>query len=86
LYRAAIGYYERYWLESEFEAGRYAAAIGTAICFLLLHEFESARRFAMRAYRGNPKLAEACCLLGDASLGLGRPDLAREWFRRATTK
>ena len=85
-YHAAIPYYERYWRESDFNAGRYTAAIGAAICFLLLHDFASSRRFAMRAYRCDPRLAEACCLLGDASLGLGRPDLARAWFERAMTR
>lgn len=85
-YRAAVGYYERYWRDSDFEAGRYASALGAASCYLLLHDFRAARRFAMRAYRCDRKLAEACCVLGDASLGLGRPDLARDWFKRALTK
>ena len=85
-YKAAIPYYERYWHESDFEAGRYAAAIGAAICSLLLHDFEASRRFAMRAYRCDCQLAEACCVLGDANLGVGRSDLARIWFERAMTK
>jgi glycosyltransferase involved in cell wall biosynthesis len=86
LHDAAIPYYERYWRESDFNAGRYAAAIGAATCSLLRRDFESSRRFGMRAYRCNPQLAEACCVLGDVSLGLGRPDLARRWFERAMTK
>jgi hypothetical protein len=86
LYKAAIPYYERYWRESAFKAGRYAASIGAAICSLLLHDFQASRRFAMRAYRCDRQLAEACCVLGDANLGLGRLDLARVWFERAMTR
>ena len=85
-YRAAIPYYARYLTESEFRAGRYVAAVGGAICHLLLHEFEAARHFGQRAYRINPKLAEACCVLGDISLGLGRLDLATRWFIKATQR
>jgi tetratricopeptide (TPR) repeat protein len=86
LHKAAIPYYERYWRESDFKAGRYAAALGAAICSLFLHDFQASRRFAMRAYRCDRQLAEACCVLGDASLGLGRLDLACVWFERAMTK
>jgi glycosyltransferase involved in cell wall biosynthesis len=86
LHKKAIHYYERYWRESDFKAGRYAAATGAAISSLLLHDFQAARRFAMRAYRSDPELAEACCVLGDARLGLGRLELARRWFERAMTK
>lgn len=85
-YIAAIPYYERYWRESDYAAGRYTAAIGSAICRLLLHDFERARASAMRAHRLDPRLAEACCVLGDASLGLGRLDLSHGWFQRAMTK
>jgi tetratricopeptide (TPR) repeat protein len=85
-YSDAAFYYDRYWRESDFVAGRYTAAIGAAMCNLLLHNFEASRRFARRAYRCDPRLAEACCLLGDAYLGLGRLDLAAQWFERATTK
>lgn len=85
-YDGAIAYYERYWRDSDFAAGRYTAAMGGAICQLLLHDFESARASAMRAYRLDPRLAEACCVLGDATLALGRVDLSRQWFQRALSK
>ncbi len=85
-FRDALPYYDRYWRKSDFRAGRYVAAIGAAICYLMLHDFKASRCFAMRAYRLDPQLAEACCLLGDISLGIGRPDLAKSWFERAITK
>jgi tetratricopeptide (TPR) repeat protein len=85
-YGEAIAYYDKYWHESDFAAGRYHAALGAAVCSLLLHDFAASQRFAMRAYRTSPNLAEACCVLGDAYLGLGRLDLASSWFARALTK
>jgi glycosyltransferase involved in cell wall biosynthesis len=85
-YQAAIPYYDRYSHEATYEPGRYIAEIGAATCWLLLKDYCGARRFALRAYRREPSRAEACCLLGDVSLGLGRPDLARRWFQKALTK
>lgn len=85
-YEEAIPLYRRYWRESDFAAGRYTAMLGAAICALLLHDFASARRFGLIAYRLDPRLAEACCVIGDACLGIGRLDLARAWFRRALEK
>ncbi|TXH77848.1 MAG: hypothetical protein E6Q88_00305 [Lysobacteraceae bacterium] len=85
-YEEAIPLYRRYWRESDFTAGRYTAMLGAAICALLLHDFVSARRFGLTAYRLDTRLAEACCVIGDACLGIGRLDLARTWFRRALEK
>jgi tetratricopeptide (TPR) repeat protein len=82
-YHAAIPYYLRYSTEADFAAGRYVAEMGAAVCYLLLKDFDRARRMALKAYRRNPRLAEACCVLGDASVGCGRLDLAERWFRRA---
>jgi glycosyltransferase involved in cell wall biosynthesis len=85
-YGAAIPYYLRYSTAADFEAGRYVAEIGAAACYLLLHDFDGARQVALKAYRRNPRLAEACCVLGDASVGSGRLDLAQRWFRRALSR
>lgn len=85
-YRDALPYYSRYWRESDFTAGRYSVAISAAICRLIVHDFEGSRRWAMRAYRLDSQLAEACCILGDANVGLGRLDLAVGWFKRAKSK
>jgi glycosyltransferase involved in cell wall biosynthesis len=85
-YHAAIPLYERYWREAEFAAGRYTAAVGNAICRLLLHDFDGSRAWALRAYRLDPRLPDACCVLGDAALGVGRVKLSRGWFNRALEK
>jgi len=85
-YPSAIEHYERYWHESDFAAGRYTAALGRAICHLLLHQYGEARASAMRAYRLDPRLAEACCVVADALLALGRVDLSVRWFTRALSK
>jgi glycosyltransferase involved in cell wall biosynthesis len=85
-WRAAIPYYLRYSSESDFQAGRYVAELGAAACYLLLHDFDRARQMALKAYRRDPRLAEACCVLGDANAGSGRLDLAHRWFRRALSR
>jgi glycosyltransferase involved in cell wall biosynthesis len=86
LYEKAIHYYDSYWKQSTYEAGRYLASYETAICYLLLGDWFAARRYALRAYRLDNRLAEACCLLGDTYLSLGRPDLSRRWFWVALQK
>jgi hypothetical protein len=60
--------------------------LGAAMCALLLRVYASARRFGLSAYRLDPRLADACCIIGDACLGAQRPDLAEGWFRRALEK
>jgi tetratricopeptide (TPR) repeat protein len=79
----AIPLYLRYWKQAEFQGGRYTAALGAATCALLMRDFDAARRYAMAAYRIDPRLADACCVLGDVALGLGRADLALRWFDKA---
>ena len=79
----AISFYERYIRESRFNPGRHTAAIGAAISCLLSKDYEGARRFGLRAHSIHPKMAEACCVLGDAEFALGQLDQAKEWFERA---
>jgi glycosyltransferase involved in cell wall biosynthesis len=85
-YEEAIPLYQRYWRESDFGPGRHTAMLGAAMCALLLRDYASARRYGLSAYRLDPRLAEACCIVGDACLGAQRPDLAEGWFRRALEK
>lgn len=82
----AIPLYLRYWRQAEFQGGRYAAMLGAATCALLMHDLEASRRYAMAAYRLDPALADACCVLGDVALGMGRADLAIGWFEKALNK
>lgn len=83
-HREAIHYYEKYIRESKFDPGRYTAAIGAAISCLLSSDYEGARGFGLCALGIHPKMAEACCVLGDAVFALGELDAAREWFDRAS--
>ena len=85
-YSKALPFYDRYWHRSDFQAGRYLAAYEIAMCHLLLRHWEDCRRFALKAYRLDSRLAEACCMLGDVSLATGRLDLARSWFSKALSK
>ncbi|WDD90885.1 glycosyltransferase [Burkholderia sp. FERM BP-3421] len=82
----AIPLYLRYWRQAEFQAGRYTAVLGAATCALLMRDLEASRRYALAAYRIDPDLAEACCVLGDVALGMGRADLAVGWFEKALRK